>query len=92
MQIKDHANTSGLKVDPNKFVGVCARIRTSSQSLVQRLVSFGVSDLFVLSCIGSLTEPDAATITAETLALQKDADGIQLTSKAARFCVASQSA
>ena len=127
MQIKDHAKYLGVQIWPgaadhrwtkarNKFVGLCARIRTSSQSLVQRLVSFKMYALSVLSLSGSVAELDAATIAAETLTLQRlsagsfhylpsallqhgsacglkiDVDGIQLTSKAARFRVASQSA
>ena len=68
----------------NKFVGVCARIRTSSQSLVQRLVSFIFYPLSVLSFVGSVAEPDTTTtatttttstttttVTAGTLSLQK---------------------
>ena len=38
---------------------MCARIRTSSQSLVQRLVSFEIHALSFLSFIGSIAEPDA---------------------------------
>ena len=45
----------------NKFVGVCARIRTSSQNFVQRLVSFKIYAPTVLSFIGSVAEPDAAS-------------------------------
>ena len=114
MQIKDHAQYSGVEIWPgaadrrwnkerNKCVGVCARIRASSHSLVLHALS-------VHSFIGSVAEPDAATIAAETLALQrlaggpfhslpsallrraKAVDGILSTSKAARFRVASQSA
>ena len=55
----------------NNFVGTCARIRSSSQSWVQRLVSFKICALSVLSFIGSVAEPDAATILAENLALQR---------------------
>ena len=100
----------------NQCVGVCARIRTSSAGLVRRLVSFKIYAFSVLSFVGSVAEPDAATTAAEHVALQRlsegpfhsipsallqrgsacglkiDVDGVQLTSKAARFRVASQSA
>ena len=55
----------------NNFVGICARIRSSSQSLLLRLVSFKICALSVLSFIGSVAEPDAATIMAENLALKR---------------------
>ena len=42
----------------NKRDGVCARARTSSQSLVQRLVSFKIYALFILSFISFVAEPD----------------------------------
>ena len=123
MQIKDHARYLGVEIGPgaaahrwtkarNTFVGVGARIRAFSQSLAQRLVSFKIYALSVLSFVGSVAEPEAATIAAENLALQRlsagpfhsiplrrkstcgltiDVDGIQLTSKAARFRVTSRS-
>ena len=125
MQISDHATYLGVDVERsgslidqkarNKFVGVCDRIRSSSQSLVQRYVSFKIFALSVLTFMGSVAEPDNATIAAENMALQRlsagpshallaallwrrstcglkiDVDGIQLTSKAARFRVASRS-
>ena len=99
----------------NKLIGICARIRSSSQSFVQRLVAFKIYALSVLSFIGSVAQPDTATITAENLALQRlsagplhsvpsallrrgsavglkvDVDGVELTSKAGRFRVASRS-
>ena len=99
----------------NKSVGVCARIRSSSRCLVQRLVSFKSFALSVLTFIGSVAEPYKAAIAAENIALQKlsagplhtlpagllrrrstcglniDVDCIQVTSKAARFRVASRS-
>ena len=82
MQIMDHARYLGVDIGPraanhrwtkarNKFVGVCARIRTSSQSFVQRLDSFKIYAFSILSFITSVAEPDAPTITAETLALQR---------------------
>ena len=82
MQINDHAKYLGIEIGPsaanhrwtkarNKFVGVCARVRTSSQGLVQRLVSFKIFALSVLSNIGLAAEPDAASVAAETLALQR---------------------
>ena len=46
-QITDRQNPG------NKFVGVCARIRGSSESLVRRLVSFKILALTVLTFIGS---------------------------------------
>ena len=98
------------KKNRNKFVGFCARIRCSSQSLVQRLISFKIFQLSVLKYVGSFAEPDKAFIAVQNiaskglgwalqpycggavLAAQKiDVDGIQLTSKAVRFRVASRS-
>ena len=75
MQIKDDAKYLGVASGPSaaiidgpergfKFVGVCARMRTSSQSLVQRLASFNLYALSVLSFIGSVADPDAANIKA----------------------------
>ena len=60
MQIKDHAQYLGVEIGPgaadrrwnkerNRCVGVCARIRASSHSLVQRLVSFQDICLSILS-------------------------------------------
>ena len=96
-------------------MGACARIRSSSQRLVQRLVCFKIYALAGLTFIGSVAEPDKATIVVENLALKGfrlglfthcqqlccgegstcgfkvDADGIQLTSKAACFRVAARS-
>ena len=46
-------------------------IRTSSASLVQRLVSFKIYAFSVLSIVGSVAEPDAATTAAERVALQR---------------------
>ena len=112
MQISDHARCLGVEMEPgaadhrwtkarNKSVGVCARIRSSSRCLVQRLVSFKSFALSVLIFIGSVAEPYKAAIAAENIALQKlsagplhtlpDVDWIQVTSKAARFRVASRS-
>ena len=82
VQIHDHARYLGVEIGPgaaghrctkarNNFVGKCARIRSSSQSLVQRFDSFKICALSVLSFIGSVTEPDAATIMAENHALQR---------------------
>ena len=67
LQIKDHAKYLGVEIGSdaaesqmdqarNRFVCVCARIRTSSQSLVQRLVSFNIYALSVLSFIGSVAD------------------------------------
>ena len=95
----------------NKFVGICARIRSSSQTLIQSLVSFKIFELSVLEYVGSFAEPDKAIIAVgkhsastglgwasqpycggeNTCGQKIDVDGIQLTSKAARFRVASRS-
>ena len=127
MQMKDHAKYLGVAIGPgaadhrwtkarDKFIAVCARIPASSQIFFRILVSFKIYALSVLSFVESVAEPDAATIAAETLALERlsarpfhsmpsallrrgsacglkvEVDGVQLTSKAARFRVASQSA
>ena len=42
----------------HKFTAVCVCIRASSQKLVQRLVSFTVDAVSVLSFVGSVAEPD----------------------------------
>ena len=122
MQISDHAkyfwewslaqpllHTDGLKQETNSILHAPA----SLQSLVQRLVSFKIYAPSVVAFVGSVSEPDKETITAENLALQKlstgpfhalptsmlrqkkicglkiEADGVHVTSKAARFRVAS---
>ena len=98
------------------YCSVCARIRASSLSLVQRHVSFKTYALSVFSFVASFAEPDTDTISAENVALQRLSAGpfhalpsallrgrstgalkidvycIQLTSTAADFRVASQSA
>ena len=125
MQFNDYATYLGVMIGPggtahrwtgprNKCLTVYARSRSSSQSSVQKLVSFKIHALSVLTFVGSLAEPNKDTISAETTALQKlsagpfhallvlcsceevpalkiDVDGIQLTSKAARFRVAFRS-
>ena len=126
MQISDHARYLGVEIGPgaaghrwtkarNMFVGVSARVRSSSQSRVQWLVSVEIYAVSGLTFVGSVAEPDKAAIAAENLALQRlsarpfhallaallrrrstcglkiDADGIQLTSNAARCRVASRS-
>ena len=55
----------------NKFLTVYARSRSSSQSSVQKLVSFKIHALSILTFVGSLAEQDKDTISAETTALQK---------------------
>ena len=60
MQIKDQLITDGPRRGTHLLE--CARIRTSSQSFVQRLVSFKIHALTVLFFIGSVAEPDAASI------------------------------
>ena len=55
----------------HKFTADCARIRESSQRLVQRLVSFKVYALSVLSFVGSVAEPYKETIAVDDLALQR---------------------
>ena len=82
VQIGDHANYLGVVIGPgapahrwtkgrNQFMAVCARIRASSQSLVQRSVSFKISALPVLAFVGSVSEPDKESVTAENLALKR---------------------
>ena len=46
-------------------VGICARVRNTSQSLVQRLVAFKIFELSVLEYVGSVGEPDKAIIAIE---------------------------
>ena len=50
---------------------MCARIRSSPQSLVERLVSFKIHALSVLSFFGSVDDPDVAAIAAEFWARQR---------------------
>ena len=100
--------TDGSKPEMSSLVSVLA-------FAALRLVSFKIYSLSVLAFVGSVAEPETATIAAENLALQRlkagpfhallaallrlgnthglkiDVDGIQLTSKASRFRVASRS-
>ena len=73
MLIGNHARYLGVDLGPDvadhrwttarkKFVGFCARIRSSSQSLVRRLVSFKIFELSVLKYVGSVAEPVRAII------------------------------
>ena len=82
MQISNHARYLGVEIGPgaadhkwtkaeNKFVGVCARIRSTSNSLVHRLVSVKIFALSVLTFTRSVAEPDKATNVAENNALQR---------------------
>ena len=82
LQISDHARYLGVEIGPgaadrrwtkaeNKLVGVCARIRSTSKSLVQRLVSVKIFALSVLTLAGSVADPDKATNVAENNALQR---------------------
>ena len=86
LQISVHTRYLSVEVGPgpaghrwtkarNKFVGICVRIRSSSPSLVRRLLSFKIYALSVFTCIGSVAEPDTATITAKNLALQRPSAG-----------------
>ena len=86
-QISNHARYLGVEIGPgaedhrwtkarNKFVGVCVGIRSSSQCQVQRLVSFKIFALFVLTFVGSVAEPDTATIATENMALQRSRLGL----------------
>ena len=61
----------------NKFVSFCARIRSSSQSLIQRLVSFKIFELPVLKYVGSVAEPDKAIIAVENIAFQRLSAGLR---------------
>ena len=54
---------------------VICSIRTSSQSVVQRLVSFKMYALSILISVGSVAEPDDETIAAETLCAPKTFGG-----------------
>ena len=62
--------TDGPRQGPNLFVCVPAHPLLLVE-FVQRIVSFKIYTLSVLSFISSVAEPDATTITAETLALQR---------------------
>ena len=86
MLIGNHARCLGVDLGPdvadytwinarNKFVGICARIRSSSQSLIQSLVSFKIFELSVLEYVGSFAEPDKAIIAVENIALQRVSAG-----------------
>ena len=87
MLIGNHARYLGVDFGPDvadhrwtkasiKFVGFCARIRSTSQRLVQRLVSFKIFVLSVLKCVGSVAEPDKAIIAVENIALQRLSGGL----------------
>ena len=86
MQIEDHAKYLVVVIGPdadalrwmkarNKFIEACARIRASSQSMVQRFVSFNVYALSILSITGSVDEPDKETIVADMFSLQRPSAG-----------------
>ena len=88
MLIGNHARYLGVDLGPdvadyrwikarNKFVGICARIRSSSQSLIQRLVAFKIFELAVLKYVGSVAEPDKAIIAVENIALQRVSAGLR---------------
>ena len=46
----------------NKFVRVCSKIGSSPKSLVERLLDYKIYALTVLECVGSLADPDEATL------------------------------
>ena len=113
LRAKISLKTKGMII---KATVIATLLYGSVASLVQGLVPCRIYALSILSSIGSVAEPDPATIAAENLALQRPSagplhhsipsalhrrgsacglkivvDGIQLTSKASRFRVASQS-
>ena len=88
MLIGNHARYLGVNLGPyvadyrwikarNKFVGICARIRSSSQSLIERLVSFKIFELSVLEYVGSVAQPDKAIIAIENIALLRVSAGLR---------------
>ena len=81
MQINHYAKYLGVVIGPdgpehrwtaprNKFLVVCARIRTSAQSLVVKLASDNIFAISVLTFVGSMAELDKETLTEEGKALQ----------------------
>ena len=62
--------TDGLKRETN--LSVCVRASAHPRKVwSKRLVSFKIYALSVLSFVGSVAEPDTATVAAENLALQR---------------------